>query len=78
MNAFEVDGRTVVRIQRTTLSFKAIESGRLSHDGEALWLETDSGNRQFSDDELNQLQLVIAGNSIAACKGFDFFLLIDN
>jgi hypothetical protein len=72
-----IDGRTVVLIYRDGRHYKAFESGRLSYDGTALTLETNSGRRLFSDDEISQIKHVIAENRIAACHGFDFFLLTE-
>ena len=78
MKPRNVDARSVVFIRHTAIGFEEIESGWLSHDGETLTLRGEHGERQFGKDELAQLRPVAAGNHIAACQGFDFFVLIDN
>lgn len=52
-----------------------IESGVLEHDGKVVHLVGDKGSRIVTDVELESLQPVVPRTRIAACRGFDFFLL---
>ena len=73
-----INGRMLVVIRpRTSLlgGCDIIESGKLEHDGEVLHLVGDHGSRAVTDAEWNALQPVVQGGGIAACRGFDFFLL---
>ena len=73
-----VDGRTLVVIRRRKSLFggyDVIESGVLEHDGESLHLVGDRGARVLTRAELDSVQPVAPRSRIAACRGFDFFLL---
>jgi hypothetical protein len=77
-NPAHVDGRTlvVIRPRKSLLGgYEVIESGRLSHEGDALRLVGDRSSRVVTDAELQALQPVVQKSHIAACRGFDFFLL---
>jgi hypothetical protein len=73
-----VDGRSLVFIRETRWGYERVESGVLSHDGESLRLtETmSSRERRITAEELSQFMHVTVANRIAACKGFDFFVLV--
>ncbi len=72
-----IDGCTVVIIRQVRRGFEVVESGRLSFDGTTLWLETQGASREVKDEEINSLQIVVAGNRIPQCLGFDFFRIIE-
>ena len=70
-----IEGRTVVVLRKDGRGYVAVESGRFSFDGEDLSLVAADTRRPFSDVELDSLKLVVTGNRIAECEGFDFFLI---
>jgi hypothetical protein len=70
-----IDGRSVVILRQGRLGFHVVESGRLSHDGELVWLGEGESSRVFTDEERVALMLVGADNCIPACRGFDFLVL---
>ena len=70
-----IDGCTVVVLRPHGLGYAAVESGWLSFDGVELALVTDDTRRTLSDGEVDLLKLVVPGNRIASCQGFDFFLI---
>jgi hypothetical protein len=78
MHPAHVDGRTLIVIRRTTMGYKSLQSGRLSHDGRQLTLVGEHGEIAITDRELAELQPVVPSNQISACRGFDFFLLRDD
>jgi hypothetical protein len=70
-----IDGRTVVILVQEPLGFHLVESGRLAHDGESLWLGEGESTRLFTDEERAALMIVGTNNRIPECRGFDFFVL---
>ena len=73
-----VDGRTlvVIRPKKSFLGgYDVVESGLLEHDGAVLHLVGDHGSRTVTDAERDSLQPVVQQTQIAACCGFDFFLV---
>lgn len=73
-----LDGCTLVIIQARNSFFggyDVVESGMMEYDGEVLHLVGEQSSRSMDDVEIQQLQTVGAKNAIAACRGFDFFLL---
>ena len=74
-NAAHIDGRTVVVLRREGRGYSIVESGRLEFNGEDLSLVNGDFKRLFTDDEMSLLKLVVAGNRIPQCEGFDLFLI---
>jgi hypothetical protein len=74
----DIDGRTLVFIRRTRFSFEVVESGLLSHDGESVLLSKDGGERPLKETEMAQILNVTAENRIAACRGFDLFVIVQD
>jgi hypothetical protein len=70
-----IEGKTVVMLSRRGSSHAVIESGRLAFDGEDVSLVTAEAKRLFSPEEIDSLVLVVAGNRIPECLGFDFFTI---
>ena len=70
-----IDGRSVVILRRHGSGYIAEESGFLEFNGEALFLITEGAKRLFSDEEIDSLKVVVEGNRIQECNGFDFFLI---
>lgn len=70
-----IDGRTVVVLRSAGRGYSIVESGRLEFDGEELSLLSEDSKRSFSDREIDSLKLVVAGNRIPECQGFDLFLI---
>jgi hypothetical protein len=73
-----LDGCTIVVLRAQGWSFRIVESGRLSFDGQVLTLVGDGGERSFSDTEAEALILVTTENQIPECQGFDFFLIAED
>ena len=73
----EIDGRTLVIIRWTSSGYSTVDSGRLSYDGESIYLENETGEYKVIEIDLDTLRSVTAGNRISACNGFDFFLLLN-
>jgi hypothetical protein len=78
MHPAHVDGLTLVVIRRTTMGYKSLQSGGLSHDGHQLTLVGEHGEVAITDRELAELQPVVPGNQFSACRGCDFFLFRDD
>ncbi len=74
----QIDGCTLVFVRRTFLDFNVVESGLLSFDGESVWLASDGGERPLNETELAQILDVTAENKIAACRGFDLFVIVQD
>ena len=70
-----IDGRTVVVLRSDILGYTIMESGLLKFDGESLSLACGEAKRHFSEQEVELLKPVAAGNRIPECRGFDFFLI---
>lgn len=74
-----VDGGSLVILRHRKrligLGFSVVARGRLEHDGESLYLMTDSDTRVVTDEELAGFQFVRSDSKIAECKGFDLFLI---
>jgi hypothetical protein len=70
-----IDGCSVVILRQGRRGYRALESGMLSYDRQALTLGEDGSRRVFTDDELQSLMPVVEGSRIPECHGFDFFLL---
>ena len=68
-----IDGRTVVVLRPAGHGHVVVESGRLNFDGEEVSLVAGDSRRSFSDTEIDSLKLVVAGNRIPECQGFDLF-----
>lgn len=71
-----VDGRSLVVLRQNNWAFSIVEKGVLEHDGEALYLVDGGDSRIITDDELSSIQIVRADSRIAACRGFDLFLIV--
>ena len=72
-----VDGRSLVVLGQNRTGFSIIEKGVLEHDGQSLYLVNGDDSRIFTDDELSGIQIVRADSRIAACRGFDLFLIVE-
>lgn len=73
-----IDGRTLVVIRPRKFilgGYDVVESGTLGFDGESLELAGDHGSRTVTDAELDSIQPVVQRTRIAACRGFDFFVV---
>jgi hypothetical protein len=73
-----IDGRALVvlRPRKSLLGgYDVIESGMMQHDGEVIRLVGDHGSRVVTDAEIQSLQPVAPHSGMAACRGFDLFLL---
>lgn len=70
-----IDDCSIVILRQERWGFRVLESGRLRFDGQTLTLGKDESRRVFTDEELQSLLPVSAGNRIPECRGFDFFLL---
>ena len=74
-----VDGRSLVVLRpRASIlgGHDVVESGLLANYGDELRLVSDGTERVISEAELAQLQPVTPQNRIAACRSFDFFLML--
>lgn len=71
----QIDGRTVVVLRPEGHGHVVVESGRLTFDGDEVSLVAGDSRRSFSDTEIDSLKLVVAGNRIPECHGFDLFLI---
>jgi hypothetical protein len=78
----EVDGRSLVILKRRQKLFGqrffVVASGQLEHDGETLELVCHDERRLVSDRDLASMMMVDPGTMIAACRGFDFFIIQDS
>lgn len=72
-----VDGRSLVVLRQTRAAFSIAEKGVLEHDGESLYLVDGGDSRMITDEELSSIQIVRPDSRIAACRGFDLFLIVD-
>jgi hypothetical protein len=72
-----VDGRSLVVLRQNTAAFSIAEKGILEHDGVALYLVDGDNSRMMTDEELSSLQMVLPDSRIAACRGFDLFLIVE-
>jgi hypothetical protein len=71
-----VDGRSLVVLRQSSSAFSIVEKGVLEHDGESLYLVDGDDSRTITDAELSSIQIVRADSRIAACRGFDLFLIV--
>ena len=74
----DIDGRTVVILEERPGflgGYLLVESGRLSYDGQELTLISDQLERRITEEELQSFKPVSEANRIAACRGFDFFVI---
>jgi hypothetical protein len=72
-----VDGRSLVVLRQNRTGFSIMEKGVLQHDGQSLYLVDDDDSRIVTDDELSAIKIVREDSRIAACRGFDLFLIVE-
>lgn len=72
-----VDGRSLVVLRQNIIAYSLVEKGMLEHDGEVLYLVDGVDSRKITDDELSLIKIVRPDSTIAACRGFDLFLIVD-
>jgi len=72
-----VDGRSLVVLRQDKFRFSIVEKGILEHDGELLYLVDGEDSRIVTDAELSSFQIVRQDSRIAACRGFDLFVIVD-
>lgn len=72
-----VDGRSLVVLRQKRTGFSIVEKGVLEHDGNSLCLVDGGDSRIITDVELSATQIVRADTRIAACRGFDLFLIVE-
>jgi hypothetical protein len=79
----DVDGRHLVILERTSsfvgAGFRVVAAGWLADCGERLVL-LDAGDQEImaiTDQHLARMLPVIGENRIAACAGYDLFILVD-
>ena len=72
-----VDGRSLVVLRQKRSGFSIVEKGVLEHDGESLYLVDGEDSRLVTDAELSSFQIVRQDSKIAACRGFDLFVIVE-
>ena len=69
----ELDGKTLVIIQRADFGYTAVTSGAMRAVGDVVWLDAADRSFPISASELQFVEPVAWPNRIGACQGFNFF-----
>ena len=74
-SAADLDGKTLVIIQRSDRDYGAVTSGTMRAVGDVVWLDANDGSFPITESDLHFVEAVAPLNQISFCQGFDYFMV---